>query len=208
MSEKITIHRALAELKIIDDRIERAINGLVMVDLKQDDRLVNSLQKESDFKERAKSGYQSVTDLIKRKMEIKMAIMRSNAKTEVELGGKKYMVADVIAMREIIDNKKALLSKMKTHLTRVKGQLDNKNMQEDSKALELAKFSLQRDNVKLTDQDAIRVTESFLAKNRFHFVDPVKIETKIASLSFEIDTFVLNIDAVLSEANAITSIDI
>ncbi len=71
--ETMTIHRALAELKLIDSRIEKSINAIVCSGIYQKDKLVNNYYTKNDFKKDARSKHQSVTDLIDRKNKIKSA---------------------------------------------------------------------------------------------------------------------------------------
>lgn len=90
MENKImTIHRALAELKLIDSKIEKAISIIEPTGVMQTNKLVNNFYKKEDFEKEAKAKYQSVIDLIERKNKIKSAIVIANGITEVEILGKK-----------------------------------------------------------------------------------------------------------------------
>ena len=52
------------------------------------------------------------------------------------------------------------------------------------------------------------IVEPFVKRNEFHLVDPLNIENKIRELEKEVDDFELEVDAALSEINAITTIEI
>lgn len=54
-TQKMTIHRALAELKLIDSKIQKAINDINPTGLMQKDKLVNNLYEKSKFDDDAKS---------------------------------------------------------------------------------------------------------------------------------------------------------
>ena len=56
---KMTIHRALAELKLIDSRIEKAINIVEPTGLMQLGKLVNGFYSKDEFEKEVKSKYQS-----------------------------------------------------------------------------------------------------------------------------------------------------
>ena len=78
-SEKMTVHKALAELKTMDDRISKAISSTTFVlAAKHSAEKINGV-KVSDFKDKMRSGYQKVTDLIKRRDAMKRAVVLSNA---------------------------------------------------------------------------------------------------------------------------------
>jgi hypothetical protein len=64
------------------------------------------------------------------------------------------------------------------------------------------------DKVKPTDNDVLAIVEPFVKRNEFHFVDPIGIESKIEALTAKIENFKSEVDAVLSESNAITIIEI
>ena len=76
--EKMTIHRALSELKLIDAKIEKQINEVLPSGIMQKGRLVNGFMQESEFEKNAKSKFDSVNDLIDRKNKIKSAIVTAN----------------------------------------------------------------------------------------------------------------------------------
>ena len=73
---QMTIHRALAELKLIDSRIEKAIESINPTGLMQAGGLVDKRFTKEDFETEAKAKFQSVTDLIDRKNKIKGAIVQ------------------------------------------------------------------------------------------------------------------------------------
>lgn len=68
--EKMTIHRALSELKLIDAKIEKQINELIPSGVYQKGKLVEGYITEADFEKSAKSKFDSVNDLIERKNKI------------------------------------------------------------------------------------------------------------------------------------------
>jgi len=81
--QKMTIHRALSELKLIDSKIEKQINEIIAVGIYQKGKNINGYISPDEFKSSAKSKYDSVNDLIARKCNIKSAIVDSNSKTNV-----------------------------------------------------------------------------------------------------------------------------
>lgn len=204
----MTIHRGLAELKLLDAKIEKNITLLLPSGIMQEGKLVDDYYRKEEFEKNAKAKFQSIQDLIRRKNLIKSAIVKANTITEVKIGEKSYTIADAINFKAIIKIKKQLVEELAMKHRQVKAKAEEKNKKVDDNALKLAEAALQKDNVKINDGDAIAITEPYLKKNRFHLVDPLNVEEVTEKLQEEIEEFETEVDAVLSEINAITYIEI
>jgi len=208
---KMTIHRALAELKLIDSRIEKAINVVEPTGLMQLGKPVNGFYLKEDFEKDVKSKYQSVTDLIDRKNSIKSAIVKANGITKVNVSGKEMTIADAINFKTVIAVKKALILQLQRKHNAVKAKFNQENEKINTVALENAKIMIGKqgdDKVKPNDEDVKNIVEPFVKRNEFHLVDPLKIEETIEKLQIEVDEFEVEVDAVLSEINSLTEIEI
>ena len=98
-NEKMTVHKALAELKIIDDRINNAIvSGTYVIANKHSNTKIHGMTID-DFKTSMKSDFQKVSDLIARRNAIKRTVVASNAVTKVKVGDVEYTVAEAIEMK-------------------------------------------------------------------------------------------------------------
>jgi hypothetical protein len=206
--DKMSIHRALSELKMIDARIEKAILAIEPTGVTQKDKLVNQFYKREDFEKEAKSKLQSVNDLIERKNKIKSAIVKANSVTLVEINGNKMTIADAINFKHVIEFKKKLISTLEHKHRNAKATVERNNKQVTDNALKLAEAALQKDNVKIGDNDAVAITEPYLDKNQYHIVDPLDVDKLVETLQIEVSNFECEVDAVLSEINAITNIEI
>lgn len=208
---KMTIHRALAELKLIDSRIEKAINVVEPTGLMQLGKPVNGFYKKEDFETEVKSKYQSVTDLINRKNSIKSAIVKANGTTNISIGGKSMTIADAINFKTVILVKKNLILQLSRKHNAIKAKFKSENEKINNVALENAKIMIGKqgdDRVKPNDEDVKNIVEPFVKRNEFHLVDPLKIEELVEKLQNEVDEFEVEVDAVLSEINALTEIEI
>lgn len=97
--EKMNIHKALCELKTLDSRIEDKIADFEPVAAnRESNRKINGKSVE-DFKHKADDDYKSITDLINRRYALKKAVVNSNARTTVEIGGSTYTIAEAIEMK-------------------------------------------------------------------------------------------------------------
>lgn len=209
--QKMTIHRALSELKLIDERIAKAINVVEPTGLMQLNKPVNGFIAKDDFENDVKAKYQSVTDLINRKNAIKSAIVKANGATLVKIGEKPMTIADAINFKTVIAVKKMLIDQLTKKHNAVKARFTKENEKVNNVALENAKIMIGKqgdDRVKPTDEDVKNIVEPFVKRNEFHLVDPLRIEELTEKLQLEVDTFEAEVDAVLSEINAITVIEI
>ena len=204
---KLSIHRALAEIKLLDSRIERATKNKFLVYKKiSEDKVLGRIKNKKDFEEEVKSNYQSVTDLINRRILLKKLINKSNSETIVTVNGKEMTVTEAIEYKKIIDYKESLLNSLQTQyrnvLATVKKENDNVEYQLNSQ-LEALNSS---DSNKSKDLSGF--TEVYRQQHCWEVIDGINIEDKIKELQTEIEDFKTNIDYILSESNAITQIEI
>lgn len=208
--EKMTIHRALAELKLIDNKIEKAIKNIQPTGIVQKDRLVNNLYQKEVFEKEAKSKYQSVNDLITRKNKIKCAIVKKNGETKVTIADKEMTIADAINYKTIVDFKKMLIKELSGKHEGVKTKFEVNNEEVNKVALENAQIMLGRqgdEKVKPTDEDVKKIIQPFIKRNEYHMVDPLGVEKVIEDTEKEVIDFETEVDAALSEINATTLIE-
>lgn len=99
-TETMTIHKALCELKTLDSRIKKAIEGSVFVFANKHSNAKVSGKTISAYSDEVKSAYQSACDLIARRDAIKRAVTLSNATTKVTIGGQEYTIAEAIEMKK------------------------------------------------------------------------------------------------------------
>ena len=111
--ETMTIHAALSELKVLDDRITKAITSGKYVDaVKRSAEKINGMTVE-EYKNKMRADHNRVVDLIARRNAIKKAVVLSNAKTMVTVGGVSYTIAEAIELKNHgMENKVKLLNVM------------------------------------------------------------------------------------------------
>lgn len=206
--DKMTIHRALSELKLIDAKIEKQINEVVPSGIYQKGKLVNGYLTETDFENTAKSKFNSVTDLIARKNQIKSAIVNANGKTLVTIAGKEMVIADAINFKAVIKFKKKLIEVLKQRHKQAVGELNKNNEVVNQNVQKLLEFTFGKDNVKVTKDDIEAISKPYLEGNAFHLFDPLKVDETAERMETEVSNFEVEVDAVLSEINAVTFIEV
>lgn len=208
--EKILVTQALNELKLLDARINRAINDAVFVTAaKSCETKVNPSKSKDEFNKDAKSAFESIKALIKRRELIKSAIVDSNAKTEVEICGVKMSVAKAIDTKNSICYHRSLLNSMKYQRDNANMTMNRNNSNMESKIDSLVATAFGKEsktNVKPEDYDAI--AKPFRASNEYSLVDPIGINDAINEEENFIEQFEATVDQILQVSNCTNFIEI
>lgn len=197
---KISITRALVELKTLDSRIQKKIDTSVFVSYK------GQFHQPSEGIKDAASNFQSIVDLIDRRKKIKSAIVSSNATTKVSICGAEMTVAEAIETKSSIKHKKNLLAVLKSQYgtsvsnveainAKVRRDIETKSNR-DSGDKEKQQMSLED------------FSKTYVSLHGVELFDPLKISQKIEQLEQFIVQFEQEIDYILSEKNATTFIEV
>jgi hypothetical protein len=207
---KLSITRALSELKLLSSRIERAISDSnLIITHKKSAKKVDTIHTPEEFTQNAKASYQSITDLINRRKAIKSAIVKSNAETFVTINGKSMSVAEAIERKDSISFEQTLLNHMKSQLNSAKALCQRSNDVVQLKLDELLITTFGKEGKAKVSPDEIEsVSKPYLAQNEWEVLDILKLEIKIKELSDEIEGFLAECDYVLVTSNCITQIEI
>lgn len=209
-TETVTIHKALAELKIIGDRIDKAISqGVYCKANKHSNEKINGVSLD-EFKKQIQGSWDKVSDLIKRRNAIKRAAVLSNAVTKVKIGEQEMTVAEAIEMKNTgMSFKKNLMNTMNQQYVKALLTIDKENGETLAQKAENYVIGLYGSKEGKTNVDEIEKTrKEFITNNTFELVDPIKIKDKIDELEKEISEFEAEIDSCLSVSNAITEITV
>ncbi|MEK4029196.1 MULTISPECIES: hypothetical protein [Bacillaceae] len=204
---KISITRALAELKLLDKRIQTTMNQTPFISYAVGNKPVSGFATNKEFEDKAKSAYQSTLDLIKRRNAIKSAIVLSNAMTQVEIAGNQYTVAEAIERKTSIQYEQQLLRKMKQEFSLVTDQVEDIN-DEVKQQLDRQLEVLYGREAKLKAEESNELTKSYREKHEAKIVDPLKLRQEYERLEQKIDEYLTEVDFVLSTSNTLTEIEI
>ena len=211
--EKMTIHKALAELKTMDDRINKAIRETTyVIAVKHSAEKINGMTVVK-FKDKIKSDYQKVTDLIARRDAMKRAVVLSNATTKVDIGGNEYTVAEAIEMKNHgMEFRSALLRSMSSAYIAAQNDLarnGGENLEKKAEQYVLAVIAAQPKDSKMSvDSDAMKaLRQTYIENNTYDLVDPMDIAKVMENLDAEINEFNAEVDAALSCSNALNVIE-
>lgn len=211
--EKMTVHAALAELKTMDGRIEKAIRESCFVTaVKKSAEKIKGVTV-TEFKNKMKSNYQKVDDLIKRRNAIKRAIVLSNATTMVTISDKQFTVAEAIEMKNHgIEFKRSLLNAIsmqydmaQADITRNSGEALEKRAEKYITDIINAQ---PKDSKMSADTEAMKsLRETYLNNNSFELIDPLNVVDVMERFDSEINDFLVKVDSTLSVSNALTVIE-
>jgi hypothetical protein len=207
-TEKMNVHKALVELKVLDSRITKEIDNAVFCDTKKNvEKVVRGVPVDK-FEESAKSEYAKITDLIKRREAIKKAVSNSNAVTRVTIGDKTYSVAEAIEMNKHgLSYKQLLLSELEEQYQGAANNAARYNVDLQDKTDKYV-TDLYGSKENKNSAEAEKAANEYRQNYEMRIVDPIDIQNKISALRDEIDEFASGVDSALSVSNAITEIEI
>lgn len=206
--EKMLVTQALNELKLLDDRINKAINDAVLViAAKRSEKKVNPNLTKEEFEIRAKAGYQSVLDLIERRKKIKAAVVTSNAVTKVIVHGEEMTVAEAIERKSTIDYEISLLRQMQGQWGAQNREMNMQNIRMEERIDKYIETFVGKDTSKAKDNELEAMIKPMRESGEYALVDPLSIEKKIADLDDYIKGFRSEVDAILQISNCNTYIE-
>jgi len=207
-TEKMTIHKALAELKIIGDRVINSISTATFIKAnKHSNEKINGVSIDS-FKSQIQGNWDKSNDLIKRRNAIKRAVVLSNAITKVKVGIEEFTVAEAIEMKNTgMQYKKELLNQLNRQYVDAIMITEKENgeiLQNKAENYVIGLYGSKEGKMQIDEVENTK--KQFIINNTFEFVDPIKVREKIDNLEKEISEFETEVDSCLSTSNAITEI--
>lgn len=206
----ISVTRGLAELKILDSRINAAITGGIFVgairgDQKQPIGVVKTAEQlDVDIK----ASYQSVNELIKRRGDIKRAIIVSNGSTTVTIGAESMTVAEAIERKSSIAYLKTYVAYLQAQRMQAINVVNTQNARVDADIEKKLLTVYGADKAKISKDDSDVITKAVKKEHQASLLDPNNIEQQIANFKKQYEDFETEVDFVLSESNAKTEITI
>lgn len=208
--EQMLVTKGLNELKLLDSRIMRKIEGADFISAaKLSATNVNGKVTKEEFKIAAKADYMAISDLIKRRDKIKSAIIKSNAITMVEIAGKKMTVAEAIDKKSAIAYEKALVQKLSEQYAIALGRVNRENAKVDESVEMLLMTAYGKEGKeKITEASHDAIAGPYRAANEYGLVDALETEKLIKSMTDEIEAFESEVDTCLQISNSMTMLEI
>ena len=210
MKEKMTVHKALSELKVLDSRINSEISGCkFVVSNKHSNAKIGGVSI-PEFVNGVRETYQSIRTLINRRNGIKRAVTRSNAVTMVSINGVEYSVAEAIDMKAVgVSYLKALSDTIEHQLTTAQRLADASNGDKlEQRTDDYIKTMYQGADMKNLGDEIKKVRDDFVTAQTTEIIDPISAAAEVSAMKKEIDAFLSEIDSALSVSNALTTIEV
>lgn len=212
-TETMTIHEALAELKVINNRISKAIGGCRFAVANKHCNTKIDGKEILKFCDEQASSYQSAVDLINRRNAIKRAVTKSNATAIVNVCGVEYTVAEAIDMKNNgTDFMVALYEKMSRDLSAANMEMTRRNGDELQARADahIKNIYGNQTDVKNVVGDIKETRDEFISQQTYDLVQPtgMDVAAEMKKLEEETTNFLMKVDAALSVSNATTVIEI
>lgn len=207
--ETMTVHKALAELKVLDSRISDAILSGDFVTTKKNNQDTVKGKTVEQYKGKATDVFQKASDLIRRRNAIKNAVVVSNANTMVMIGDKEYTVVEAIEKKNHgMDYYIQLRDVLRQQFAKQKAELERHNASLQQKAEQFVTGLMGGKDIKTDSVEFTTSMDTYIKSNTMTLLDPLGIEKKIEELDDMINSFMPEVDAALSVSNAVTIISI
>jgi hypothetical protein len=191
---EMTLTEALVQLKALNERIFDAIaDGEFATSARQGDDMEH---KQREMASRT----QSITDMIRRRLNIKRAVIAANAATTVVVNGEEMTLAEAIELRSSIVYQRKLLLALKAQYA-----FAERDAQQLTDNAEHRLDSLLKDAA-ADEHGTIR--EQFMAKQKGVVVTCGGFDGLVRELSELVETVDTQLDATLSVANAHVTVEV
>lgn len=208
---KMTVTRALAELKTLDARISKQIGSSVFagVVIGAEEKPHRSPFKSVDeMKSEIKGAFDSVSDLIKRRTAIKSAVIHSNAITMVVIGEAEMSVASAIDLKTTINFNKQFVNSVKRQIADAVYSIDSLNSEMENRIERTVANSFGSDRKGVDDTIIKSITNQIKNGYEPKLVSIQDVNAWVKKYEEKISVFETNVDFALSEINAKTEIEI
>lgn len=213
MTQQITVTRALATSKSLSEKIERVVGRLKLyatAEGRGSQKRINGYREgvlDKEVAEAITRDYQSVQDMIVQRAALKAAVVASNAVTKVTIAGKEMTVAEAIEHKTTIGFKSQLLVQLRKQHQLMSAEVRNQREVFEEKLVKAEENVYGRDK-KITDEERKVATDPVYVRSEPSSIDPIGLEDQIRALEKEIEDFKSEVDFVLSESNAKTTVEV
>lgn len=208
----MSVTRALVELKRLSSRIDSAIQSGKYVSRtvgkNQFRKVVGSSDSVEQMTAKIQGSFDQINALIENRQKIKSAIVISNATTTVTVMGRVMTVAEAIELKGTVASKKHYLEYMRAQFVRESSEVTKANVALDL-VIETSMNQIYGSEKSKVDENTYKAVASPQKDQKEQaLLDPCAVESKLDKLAEEINVLSSEIDLLLSESNARTTIDV
>lgn len=210
ITETMTIHEALSELKMLDKRLRQKVNRVTFCTTNKHSNSKINGKSIKDFTGEIRSEFESINALIARRAAIRNALSISNARTKVNVAGREYTVAEAIEMKATgMENLEFLLSRMANQFNACNMEVTRENGEKLRTAADAyvnGLFGSKDKSASIEDIESTRKT--YIENHTLDLIDPLDLAKEIDALEDRIEKFKAEVDSKISISNATTTITV
>ncbi len=206
---QMTLTRALNEVKLTEKKIAGLTDKMTgWTIITKNGKITSSKYDNLDqFESTVKTNKDKVNTLIDYRNKVKRALIAANNITQVTIGGKTMTIADAIDRKAFATTELNLYRKISLDVKNTQNQFDAEQRKVDMKVDDLINTALEGDGKK--DPEVVKgIEKSVRENNKFVLEDKNKITQWVETSIEEVEEFLNEVDFVLSEVNAKTTIEI
>lgn len=170
--------------------------------------LLSTFPDKAALENRIRSDAQTLEGLLKRQMDIKAAIFRSNHETKVTVNGTEMTVVEAVYLKSTLPQREKILASLRNNVTAVVRTYDEARAKIDAQTQELhQKQAVASDSA--ANKELIDVLEKNLRETACPvYVDPINYQKMIADAQKLITQLKTELDFTLSSSNTVTMVEI
>lgn len=209
----MSVTRALSTLKSVTEQIEnffstpRMFVGVAIGETTLRP-LVSTFPDKAALENRIRSDAQTLEGLLKRQMNIKAAIFRSNHQTMVTVNGVEMTVVEAVYLKSTLPQREKILTQLRNNVTAVVRSYDEARAKIDAQTQDLREKQASA-NDSAANKELIDVLEKNLRETaRPVYVDPINYQKMIDDAQKLITHLKNELDFTLSTSNTVTMVEI
>lgn len=219
MGNRLLITQALDERDLLVKKITSKIVAFQPVDVKKnnEEKVLESRMGEEAFRQKAKSAYQQIRDLIDRYQKIDEAIIISNAMTRIQTSYGEISVAAAISVKnrlkeqarynQITNFEEKLENKIEREYRRFVEVAEEKNRMLQSTAENMRLAILGKEN-KVKEEKPLEIVNEYVKENTMELVDPIGALERVEESANRRNTLLTELETQIKVSNATTFIEI
>lgn len=210
-TKQMSLARALVELKKASERIDHAIKTGTYVSYtigKDTKQKTATNETVPELTAKILASYQKVSSLITNREQLKAKIVLSNATTQVKILGRSITVAEAIELKSTVQFRKNFLNQMVHQLTTVRNFAEKSNATLEAAIDKQLETLYGSEKAKIDEATLKSIGEVQRTQKELTALDPLNVMEKIEKLRGEIEDIESELNFVLSESNAQTTISV
>lgn len=202
MTTKMSLHRVIAEIKNIESKLTGIQSGAFVFTATGDDQAEYAA-----IRAKSQSQFDSFQSMIANLATLKSARNAANAKVQVTIAGKVQTIDEALAAKSALVHKKELIRVLQAQMVNGQRAVDAAKVAIDTRVQQQI-ASLFGGTKKATEDEItlLRNTAERASKVTMVFADGLK--ENVERLTKEVDGFVTEVDYILSEANALNTVEV